>query len=305
MPTPRGGGLGVVISFYIGLLILFMENIVDMKSMMLMLGAIPVVIVSWIDDHKHVSIKYRLIMQFISATWIFVLYGNAVVYVSENDFLLISLLLIIFILSAVWIINIFNFMDGIDGLAGAEFSSIMIALIVCILVLNRASTNSNGSLEIAALGFVATLGFLTLNWPPAKIFMGDVGSNFMGYVVVAMAIKTINQQQLGLSTWLILPAVFWIDASATLMRRVVTRQPFYKAHCSHAYQQAAKRLGNHTTVSLGVTMINFLYLMPLAMISEMYKNIEFLCVGLAYFPLLILAWHFDAGQNIEQDVISK
>jgi Fuc2NAc and GlcNAc transferase len=303
VPTPRGGGLAIVLGVYLGL-ILSPEKIFLETPLWGMLGAIPVIVISWVDDHRHVPVVYRLGMQALGAIWLIrCCLWDLLTYHAHQSALIALLPGILLMVLIVWIINLYNFMDGIDALAGLEFCSLAIAVLFILLALNRIQGHeADETVHLVLLAFAATAGFLVVNWPPARIFMGDVGSNFLGYLLVVIAIKTLHQHQLGLSTWLILPAVFWLDASVTLLRRIMTDQPFYKAHRTHAYQQAARFFASHKKVSLGIALINVLYLMPLAILAEIHAHLQVIFVGLAYIPLLYLVIHFRAGLMLERDV---
>jgi Fuc2NAc and GlcNAc transferase len=201
----------------------------------------------------------------------------------------------------IWIINLYNFMDGIDALAGLEFCSLMLGVVCSLTWLERLHDSSMDTLYLATLGLVSVLGFLPLNWPPARIFMGDTGSNFLGYLLAAIAIITINQHQLGVAFWLIAPAIFWVDASVTLARRLLTGQTIYRPHRTHAYQHAALRLNSHKKVSVAIAAINLLYLIPLALFSELYKTFVGIFIAAAYLPVFSLAIYFKAGTLMEQE----
>ena len=297
MPTPRGGGLGIVIAFYIGVCAFSIVGIsLDEKS--LLFGGIPIVIISWFDDHRHVPIKYRLLAQLAGSIWLLASIGIdhfPLLYDENPAGLLIKFFLVLILI--MWFINLFNFMDGIDGLAGSEFASIMVSVIIMILISDGLEHKSSESIMISALGLCASLGFIIMNWPPAKIFMGDVGSDFLGFLIAVIAIKTIHQQELGVITWLILPAVFWVDATTTLITRIASGQAFYKAHRTHAYQHIAVRFESHKLVTQTVLIINLMYLLPLALMAQLYKDLQYLCLFLSYLPLVIVARYFRAGRD--------
>jgi Fuc2NAc and GlcNAc transferase len=151
----------------------------------------------------------------------------------------------------VWLLNLFNFMDGIDGIAASE--AIFVSSAGAFFSWLMGSDNISIILLILA---ASTTGFLALNWPPAKIFMGDVGSNFLGLIIGVIAYASILE---GASVWiwLILLAVFLVDSGVTLLRRILNGEKWHEAHCSHAYQHAAKKWG-HKKVTISVILINIL-----------------------------------------------
>jgi Fuc2NAc and GlcNAc transferase len=141
----------------------------------------------------------------------------------------------------------------------------------------------------------ASAGFLVWNWPPARVFMGDVGSNFIGYMLAVLTIQSMQiRPELGVA-WVILSAVFVVDSTVTLLRRIVQRALLYEAHRTHAYQQLAVSLQAHRPVTLGVVAVNLLYLAPLAWCVA--TNVIDGAVGLmaAYVPLVLIALRLRAG----------
>lgn len=142
----------------------------------------------------------------------------------------------------------------------------------------------------------ATLGFLILNWPPAKIFIGDVGSGFIGIMLGALSIQAAYvASQLGWS-WIILMGVFIVDATVTLIRRALRRERLYVAHRSHAYQHVAIQIGRHAPVSLGVGVINLFWLFPIALLVAHEIIDGFSGVLIAYVPLVIASVMLGVGR---------
>lgn len=302
VPTPRGGGMAIAVSFYLGLSVLLALGLIGSHYGWIVLGAVPLIWISWLDDHQHVPIRYRLAVQLSSAVWL--------VYLAWPDMLgslipanpvmgVVGTLLCTVLI--IWIINLYNFMDGIDALAGLEFCSLMLGVVCSLIWLDRLQGSGMETAFMAVLGLVSVLGFLPLNWPPARIFMGDTGSNFLGYLLAAMAMITISQHHLGVAFWLIAPAVFWMDASVTLAKRLLTGQAIYQPHRTHAYQHAALRFNSHKKVSVTISAINLLYLIPLALFSELYTTFVGIFIAAAYLPVFSLAIYFKAGTLLEQE----
>jgi Fuc2NAc and GlcNAc transferase len=138
----------------------------------------------------------------------------------------------------------------------------------------------------------ATLGFLALNWPPARIFMGDAGSTYLGFILAFLALVTIADGTLSLPQWLILSAAFVTDASVTLIRRLLLRERVFEAHRRHAYQVLSRRFGAHQPVTLGFVALNAIWLLPLAWAATAWG---WLAVLVAYGPLIVLAFYLGAG----------
>jgi Glycosyl transferase family 4 len=179
---------------------------------------------------------------------------------------------------------------GIDGIAGSE--AIFVTGVVGVMLLGA------GNIAFAlVLGtfIAATAGFLALNFPPAKIFMGDVGSGFIGYELAVLSIATV-QVGFSLWVWLILLGIFIVDTFITLFRRILQREKWYVAHRSHAYQHATTKYQNsHLHVLTGVLSINALWLTPLAILAVHWPQLEVCFTVLAYIPLVGLTVHFSAG----------
>jgi Fuc2NAc and GlcNAc transferase len=147
--------------------------------------------------------------------------------------------------------------------------------------------------------FAAVIGFLVWNFPPAKIFMGDAGSGFLGLMLGALALYSAHIEAVMLWVWMILLGIFIVDATFTLLRRLLRGEKVYEAHRSHAYQYASRTCGNHLTVTLAVLFINLFWLAPLSVAVALGAIGGALGLIIAYVPLLWLAWYFHAGE-IEQ-----
>jgi Fuc2NAc and GlcNAc transferase len=143
----------------------------------------------------------------------------------------------------------------------------------------------------------ASAGFLVWNWPPAKIFMGDVGSGFLGFVFGVLAIASAKERPWLLWPWLILLSVFIVDSTVTLLRRLITGSQWYEAHCSHAYQHAARRWGSHSKVTSMTAVVNVAWLFPLAWAACSWPAAGPLFAALALIPLVYEAFRYHAGQR--------
>jgi len=154
-------------------------------------------------------------------------------------------------LGLVWFVNMYNFMDGIDGIAGSEAVTAGLAGGALLLALG-----SPGLATLSLLLAAASAGFLAWNWQPARIFMGDVGSGFLGFCFAALALASERAGALPLLGWVLLLGVFLFDATATLGRRVVRGEKWYDAHRSHAYQRAVQGGWRAAAVTGAVIAIN-------------------------------------------------
>ncbi len=187
-------------------------------------------------------------------------------------------------------------MDGIDGIAGTE--AIFIAGAGGALAILTASAPA---IAIVSLMFgVACGGFLWWNWPPAKIFMGDVGSGYVGFFIAVLAIAAARENSVALLVWLILGGVFFVDATVTFVRRLARGERVYEAHRSHAYQWLARRWRSHRRVTLLVSLINVTWLLPAAVIASTRPSLAgwFACAAL--IPLAAAAVAAGAGRDEER-----
>jgi Fuc2NAc and GlcNAc transferase len=187
-----------------------------------------------------------------------------------------------------WHVNLYNFMDGIDGLAGAQAMLFLLG----IQILSGGLLDWTGRLGWILTG--ATVGFLAFNWPPARIFMGDVGALFLGLVIGGLALELDRAGTVPIAASVILLTGFWFDASYTLCVRMLTRQRVTQGHRSHLYQRLAERLGHlHTTMTF--LAYGLIWLLPLAWMSLRAPVWMMLWIGLAALPLLCAAVLFGAG----------
>jgi Fuc2NAc and GlcNAc transferase len=193
----------------------------------------------------------------------------------------------------VWLLNLYNFMDGIDGLASIE------AITVCLggALLYLLGFETYGYWSAPILLTMAVAGFLFWNFPPARIFMGDAGSGFLGIILGLFSIQAAWIAPQFFWSWLILLGVFIVDGTWTLARRFISGEKVYEAHRSHAYQNASRHFGSHKKVSLVIGVINVFWLTPLALLVGLAKLNALLGVVLAYLPLILLAVRFSAGAS--------
>lgn len=285
--TPRGGGLSIVLIF---LAIIGFSDFLpdDIVWALLGAGALVATVGFW-DDQAHIAAKWRLLSHFIAAFWVLYWLGGIPEFHIFNYSINASwfgLALTSFLL--VWLLNLFNFMDGIDGIAASEaiFVSSAGAYFFWLYGFEGLSITS-------VILTASTMGFLILNWPPAKIFMGDVGSGFLGLMIGVIAYASILEGN-SVLIWLILLAVFLVDSGITLIRRILNGDKWYEAHCSHAYQHAARKWG-HKKITISVILINLFWLFPLSYIAYLKPGISLLMTLIAYGPLIIIALKFNAG----------
>jgi Fuc2NAc and GlcNAc transferase len=256
-PTPRGGGLAIVCAILPALGWAWTRGWVPGDFFMAVAGGgLLTAGIGWVDDHRHVPAGVRLVVHFYSAAWaVFWLGGLSDLRAGP---LMIPLgatgspLAAVFI---VWMLNLYNFMDGIDGIATVE------AVMVCVgSALVAWLVGAPHVAGVAILIAAACTGFLVWNWAPARIFLGDVGSSFVGFVLGVTALFSERSAGPPLLFWTILLGVFLMDATLTLLRRLLRGDAVLSAHRSHAYQRAVQSGYSHAAVTTAVAMTNLLLL---------------------------------------------
>lgn len=293
-PTPRGGGLAVVISFSIGLGIAWLWEALPSTWLVAMgVGGGLIAAIGYLDDRHNLPARWRFPIHVLAALWALWWLGSLPALPTPWGSLEPGWPgLVLATVAVVWLLNLYNFMDGIDGIAGTE--AITVALGAALLLWWHGDDQAAVVMGLLA---AASLGFLLWNWPPAKIFMGDAGSAYLGFVLAVAALATSAQGPLNLWVWLILLAVFLVDATLTLLRRLLNGERWYEAHRSHAYQHAALRLGSHRPVTLAVGVINLFWLFPLAAWASYSPHLGGGIAALACLPLLVLALRLGAGSH--------
>ncbi|WP_330543975.1 glycosyltransferase family 4 protein [Aeromonas hydrophila] len=297
VPTPRGGGMAIVTTFllaaplFVGLLPL-PYGISHSSFALIWVAALGIALVGFVDDHISLKPRTRLIVQSIAAA----LVVSAVNGLPELTFFGWQLDLawcgyLLAWLGVIWFINLYNFMDGIDGLAAGE------ALVVCLfMALFHYLVGSEwSSVGLPLLLGVSAAGFLCWNFPPAKIFMGDGGSGFLGLLLASLMLLDAASAPQFLWAWLVMLGVFVVDATWTLLNRYRLKCRLSEAHRTHAFQYAARHWQSHRNVTLAVFLINCLWLAPIAAMIVSSQLDGFLGLSIAYLPLAYLAYHLNAG----------
>ena len=195
--------------------------------------------------------------------------------------------------AGIWLMNLYNFMDGINGIAVTEAIFVLLAATGLLHARGIASAVTPSMLILTA----ACCGFLVWNFPRAKIFMGDTGSVFLGFMLIFYAIYTVINHQLPLVVWLILLSVFWVDATYTLLVRILTKQKWHSPHRSHLYQILSRRMGSHVKVVLIIFIYNVFWLLPLSFLATQLNFMKILSLCLSIAPILIANIYFCAGKK--------
>jgi UDP-N-acetylmuramyl pentapeptide phosphotransferase/UDP-N-acetylglucosamine-1-phosphate transferase len=251
VPTPRGGGLAVtpLVLLMVGGVTIWFGDAGWPRGLMLAAG-VGLAAICWMDDRHDLSARLRFGFQFIAVICGVTALGGPVL----QGLVPVWLDHVFVVLAWVWFVNLFNFMDGIDGISGVEAGSIGAGVFVLSLL---AFTPAFIDLGVIGLGIVAImLGFLIWNWHPAKLFLGDVGSIPLGYVLGWLLLEMAAR-----GAWmpaLIFPAYYLFDATSTLLRRALRGEKIWQAHRQHAYQVATARGMSHGVVSFLILLANLI-----------------------------------------------
>ncbi len=251
MPTPRGGGVAVVTAFFIGIVLLLIQAEIDPQLFNALVMGLIIAATGFWDDLSDLPASFRLAVQIgcaIAALWL----------LSFSGWLLIFALPLI-----VWFTNLFNFLDGTDGYVASEAIFLGIA---GWLLYHEA---------IFLVLVAAALGFLPFNWQKASIFMGDVGSTFLGFIIGVLLIyyaKDLTQ----LLIWLTLTLPFWFDATYTLIRRLLNGEKVTQAHRKHLFQRMVRSGISHRMTALSLSFINLLILAAILVFPDAVVSVFFI-----------------------------
>lgn len=229
IPVPRTGGWAVITGVSIGLVVSRLSI-----SPLVLLAFFALFAISLIDDLRPLSARARFSVQLVSVSLVLYAFAPEVAHWS---------IWVLLIAGGVWVINLYNFMDGMDGFAGS-----MTAIGFGALGLISAWRGAGDLAGICFLIAACSVIFLYYNWPQARIFLGDAGSTVIGLAVFAVSVAGWQQ---GVFHWLVPLLIFcpfWLDATATLLLRVVRRERWWEAHRQHIYQRVALKFGVKTSL---------------------------------------------------------
>ena len=260
-PTPRGGGVGIVAAVLlagVSAWCLLDRSLPWMQPVALAVAVLAVALIGWRDDHAPLPVVPRLLVHIGAA----LLVGLAalVPWAVRDPALWWLLLPLVPVL--IGFINSHNFMDGIDGILGQQGLFVMLGL--------GALAAWRGDVGVAALAFATAagcLGFLVFNWPPAKIFMGDVGSGALGLAIGAVAALVVQRNPAMLWACAILPSAFLVDSGLTLARRMLAGQRWYAPHRQHLYQWLVQVNWSHARTDVAYMTWNLVAVAPLAWLA--------------------------------------
>ncbi len=295
VPTPRGGGMAIVVTLAVAIGTLANSGLVATSLAWAVLGSgLMVALIGFVDDHGHIAARWRLLGHFVAAGWaLFWLGGLPAIAVFGWMLPPGWFAQLVALLFLVWMLNLYNFMDGIDGIASIQALCVCGGALFCYAAVADAGAVLAGHVEWLMIAAVA--GFACWNFPRARIFMGDAGSGFLGITLAVLAVHAAWIQPVLLWSWLILLGVFIVDATFTLLRRLLRGEAVYQAHRSHAYQAASRRVGRHVPVTLAVGLIDLGWLLPWALMVAFGWMDGAVALVIAYMPLVGLCVWLRAG----------
>jgi Fuc2NAc and GlcNAc transferase len=292
-PTPRSGGGAIVIFFLAALTGLAIHGDLEAGSaVVLILGGAAIAAVGFIDDRRSLSASVRFCVHLLAAILaVLVIGAGRIDFVPNWGGMGKPATSALAVLGVVWSTNLFNFMDGIDGIAGSQAVFVAGAgALICGLQFGDLGM----ALAFTCLGS-ATAGFLIWNWPPAKIFMGDVGSGFLGFSLAGLGLLASRHSGVPVAVWVILNGIFLVDATVTLLRRMSRGERWFEPHRLHAYQYLSRRWKSHLLVTLCVSAVNMAWLLPWAWFAAAHPGIGLQCALAAILPIVLLAFVCRAG----------
>ena len=284
LATPTGGGLGLIISMVVTTLCLQLLHALPGYWWQNMLpGILLLAIVGWRDDKQTVSPLVRLFVQLAVSVW---LLGFGWSEFSLKDLGLFASVTV----AMVWFMNLYNFMDGSNGMAG--FQGVFAGLIMAVLFqMGEQQAMALVALVVAA----ACMGFLPLNFPQARVFMGDAASVPLGFIFASLAVYGIQTGSLSLSISILIMSVFIIDATLTLLARVFRGERWYTAHAQHVYQRLIALGWSHRLVLVIYQAINIILVLPAVVLAKIYPQFAIVTVGLTML-LLGTCWQIANGR---------
>lgn len=262
-PTPRGGGIGIVVAVIVATLAFWLPHV---EALGLAIAIALVGAAGWIDDHRGLGARWRLLAHVVAVAILIVPLATAFASrAGAAPFDLPRVHIALFVAAGstvaglwlVWLINLHNFMDGIDGILAMQASFVF-------AVASTAFVHACGVRDAiaATVCLAATLGFLPFNFPHARIFMGDVGSGVLGLLVGILTIMLLVSPGIAGATGVIACSAFVIDATCTLLSRMLRGRRWYSAHREHLYQWLVRTGFSHARVVALYMGWNLLIVVP-------------------------------------------
>ena len=287
IPTPQGAGAVMVAMVFVCWVILFVHhaNLSSAWDFGVLAAAAGVALISWLDDRAHISFKWRLLVHVVAAAAAVIsLPHGAALF---TDWLPLWLERALMAIGLVWFMNLFNFMDGIDGMMGSLMGTIALGI--------AAITPAWLDWQLSLVLVPIALGFLIWNWQPAKIFAGDVGSVVMGYLIGWLLLRLALSGN-------VIPAMILVaypvaDTTFTLVRRILQGEQFWVPHRRHFFHKAVRSGMSHATI-VSVVLLLQIFLIVMALWAT-YRRISpavLTMIAVAGW-LSFCQWRFKAHAN--------
>ncbi len=295
-PTPKGGGIAIVLTMLLATAVLYGGgHLAPGLAVALGLSGAIVALLGHIDDRRELSAAFRLVVQVLAAMLaVWLVGGVSVLPLGPYDWQPGVIGGVIAVVGLVWMINLTNFMDGIDGLAASH--AVLVSLAGSALLW---SAGASGAASYMLLLAAASAGFLVFNWPPATIFMGDVSSGFLGLLIGTIAIATA--EHVSLWAWGILMTPFMSDATVTRAMRYRLYGDLFGAHRAHVYQRLSRRLGGHQPVVRRFWALSLCVYVPLAVYVAQVPSSGWFIMPTTWAVSFVIAYRLGAGRDDADD----
>jgi Fuc2NAc and GlcNAc transferase len=284
----RGGGIVFGTLFFFMTLFYFVKgSIQNWQTISFGLCGFFATMIGFFDDIYDINAKKKFAMQLLlsisfSASYFY--FNNSSSFFDNNIFLFfISICTWVFV--PLWIINSFNFIDGINGLAIGTAIFSTTALILSLYI----SKGSSNFITIYSILLIVCLGFLPFNFPVAKLFMGDAGSIFLGFIYGSTVLVILFNHYLSIWTVISVFSYMLADTLSTNIIRLLTIKKWYGVHRSHAYQNLARILNNHTKVTGGIMLYNIFYILPLTLFTVWFPTFSIYFTIAAILPAIMFS----------------
>lgn len=292
--TPRGAGIVFALLIAAVALVSWRRYGLDGPVAAALVVGFGIALLGWWDDLRGLAARYRFAgYGLVTLLALLFVYAGVTATRSESAPWPLIALLMVSAFAMQWLINLYNFMDGINGIAAMEALFVLGAALL--LSVGTAEFQLRFNLIAGIIGVL--IGFLGWNFPVARVFMGDAGSAFLGFLIGLLMVWSILTGGPGVVTWLILLGVFVVDATYTLLIRMLTGQAWFLPHRSHAYQILARRFGSHSRTVILLFCINVIWLLPLAVAAQRQLVDGIWALLLAYSPLIGTAYALGAGKS--------
>jgi len=281
--TPRGGGIGIILALFIASPML-VGSWDEAWARCVLPGLLVLAILGWWDDHASLSARFRFFVQLAVSFYLVACAINNGWIPGVGSILLAVLFL-------VWMTNLFNFMDGSNGMAGLQ------AVFGGVVLFYLFESAGQHNLALAAASVAASCaGFLPWNLGNARVFMGDVGSISLGFVFGALLVIGVGNGSFSLPVALLVMLVFITDSTLTLIGRVLQREQWYNAHKQHLYQRLIARGWTHGRVALLYQAINLALVVPGIVVAINYPALAWV-VAMILILVFTIGWYLLIRRN--------